>query len=155
MQTPPPDAPAAAAHSSPPRRIFVDTQGWAEVFHSAALHHAQAVDVMQQAQVNAWELVTSNLILSELVPLLHSRNFRLAQAQILDIITRIRNVPALTVVVVDAVVDQQAWALLYANPQQPWSHVDATSMVLMRQLGITDVLTADHHFAQAGFTVLL
>lgn len=152
MQTPPPNSPAAAA---PPRRIFVDTQGWAEVFHSAALHHPQAVEVMQHAQVNAWELVTSNLILSELVPLLHSRNFRLAQAHILDLITRIRNLPALTVVVVDAVVDQQAWALLYAHPHQPWSHVDATSMVLMRQLGITDVLTADQHFAQAGFTVLL
>jgi len=152
MQTPPPNTP-----TSPPtlRRIFVDTQGWAEVFHSAALHHTQAVDFMQQAQANAWELVTSNLILSELVPLLHSRNFRLLQAQILDIVTRIRNLPTLTMVVIDAAVDQQAWTLLYTNPQQPWSHVDATSMVLMRQLGITDVLTADHHFTQAGFMALL
>jgi uncharacterized protein len=45
--------------------------------------------------------------------------------------------------------------LLYTNPQQPWSHVDASSMVLMRQLGITEVFTADRHFEQAGFTVLL
>ncbi len=46
-------------------------------------------------------------------------------------------------------------AVLYANPQQPWSHVDATSIVLMRQLGHTEVFTADHHFEQLGFTVLL
>lgn len=102
MQTPPPNPPVG---SLLPRRVFVDTQGWAEIFHSAALHHTEAVDFMRQAQSNAWELVTSNLILSELVPLLHSRNFRLPQAQILDIITRIRNLPALTVVVVDAAVD--------------------------------------------------
>lgn len=154
MQTPPPD-PTPASVSPPSRRIFVDTQGWAEVFHSTALHHAQAVAFMQQAQTNSWELITSNLILSELLPLLHSRNFRLLQSQILDIITRIRALPSLTVVAVDGAIDQQAWTLLYANRQQPWSHVDATSMTLMRQMGITDVLTADQHFAQAGFTVLL
>jgi hypothetical protein len=62
--------------------------------HAPALHHAQAVDFMQQAQANAWELATSNLVLSELVPLLHSRNFRLLQQQILTIITQIRALPS-------------------------------------------------------------
>ncbi len=100
-------------------------------------------------------MITSNFVLSELVPLFRSRNFRLSQPQTLDIITRIRAYPYLVLVTVDASTDQQAWDLLYANPQYPWSHVDATSMVLMRQLGITEVLMADHHFAQAGFTILL
>lgn len=36
-----------------------------------------------------------------------------------------------------------------------YSLVDCVSMVAMRNLGITDVLTADHHFAQEGFTPLL
>ena len=102
---------------------------------------------------NAWELVTSNQVLSELV--LHSRNFRLLQPQILTTNTQIRALPNVTVIHVDPVLDQQAWGLLYTNPQQPWSHVDATSMALMRREGITEVLTADQHFAQAGFTVLL
>ncbi len=65
----------------PLRRIYVDTQGWAEVFHAPALHHAQAVAFFQQAQAQRWELITSNLVLSEMVPLLHSRQFRLPQAQ--------------------------------------------------------------------------
>jgi len=139
----------------PPRRVFVDTQGWAELMHAPALHHAQAMDFMRQAQANAWELVTSNLVLSELVPLLHSRNFRLLQQQILTIITQIRALPNVVVIHTDPALDQQAWGLLYTNPQQPWSHVDATSMAVMRREGITEILTADQHFAQAGFTVLL
>ena len=85
----------------PPRRVFVDTQGWAEIFHGLALHHVQAADFLRQAQAQAqaqaWELVTSNLILSELVPLLHSRNFRLPQPQILTIIAHIQAIPTLTV----------------------------------------------------------
>lgn len=139
----------------PPKRVFVDTQGWAEIMHAPALHHTQAVDLLHQAQADQWELVTSNMVLSEFVPLMHSRNFRLPQPQILALITQIRALPNVVVVHIDPTLDQQAWGLLYTNPQQPWSHVDATSMVLMRQVGITEVLTADQHFVQAGFTVLL
>lgn len=137
------------------RRIFVDTQGWAEAFHQPGLHHAQAAALLLQARANRWDLITSNLVLSELVPLFRSRLFRLTQPQVLNIITQIRALPNTTVVFVDAQLDQQAWGLLYANPQQPWSHVDATSMALMRQLGLAEVFTADHHFEQAGFTILL
>jgi uncharacterized protein len=141
--------------TNPSRRVFVDTGGWAEIFYASAPHHASADAFYQQALTFGWQLITSNFVLSELVPLFRSRNFRLSQPQTLDIITRIRAYPYLVLVTVDAAADQQAWDLLYANPQHPWSHVDATSMVLMRQLGIAEVLTADHHFAQAGFTVLL
>jgi uncharacterized protein len=140
---------------TPPRRIFVDTQGWAEAFHQPALHHAQAEALLRQARADRWELITSNLILSELVPLFRSRLFRLPQPQVLNIVTQIRALPILRVVHIDPQLDQQAWGLLYTNPQQPWSHVDATSMVLMRQLGLTEVFTADRHFEEAGFTVLL
>ncbi|HKT39252.1 MAG TPA: hypothetical protein VJR48_12830 [Ktedonobacterales bacterium] len=133
----------------------MDTQGWAEVMHALALHHVEATEILRQAQANSWEVVTSNMVLSELVPLLRSRNFRLTQPQILNIITHIRAVPNLTVLYVDPVLDQQAWGLLYTNPQQPWSHVGATSMVLMRREVIDEILTADKHFSQAGFTVLL
>jgi predicted nucleic acid-binding protein len=101
-----------------------------------------------------WELITSNLVLSELVPLPHSRNFHVSQARMLATVIQIRALPNLVPTNIDPMIDQQAWELLYTNPQHPWSHVDATSIVLMRQLNISEVLTADHHFAQAGFTVL-
>jgi predicted nucleic acid-binding protein len=125
------------------------------MFHAAALHHSQAVAFLRDAHAHRWTLFTSNMVLSELTPLLRSRHFRLPQPQILDVITRIRALPDLITIHVDALLDEQAWSLLYANPQQPWSHVDATSMVVMRQIGLTEILTADHHFAQAGFTILL
>ncbi len=32
---------------------------------------------------------------------------------------------------------------------------DCISFVVMQQYGLTEALTADHHFEQAGFTVLL
>ena len=45
---------------------------------------------------------------------------------------------------------------LYASrPDKSWSLTDCISFCVMRELGITDVLTTDRHFSQAGFHVLL
>jgi predicted nucleic acid-binding protein len=45
--------------------------------------------------------------------------------------------------------------LLYAErPDKGYSLVDCISMTLMRDRGITHVLTNDHHFRQEGFTVV-
>jgi len=41
-----------------------------------------------------------------------------------------------------------------ARPDKAFSHVDCMSMVLMQNRGIQHVLTNDHHFAQAGFTLV-
>jgi len=36
-----------------------------------------------------------------------------------------------------------------------WTLTDCTSFVVMRDRGLTEALTGDHHFEQAGFTALL
>jgi predicted nucleic acid-binding protein len=50
---------------------------------------------------------------------------------------------------------QQALALYRARPDKDWGLTDCLSFLLMRQEGITDALTADVHFRQAGFVALL
>ena len=48
----------------------------------------------------------------------------------------------------------RALALYAERLDKEYSLVDCTSMVLMRERGITHVLTNDHHFRQEGFTVV-
>ncbi|MEX2140553.1 MAG: PIN domain-containing protein [Pirellulales bacterium] len=44
----------------------------------------------------------------------------------------------------------------YSNrPDKEWGLTDCVSFVLMSQLGISEALTADRHFVQAGFRALL
>ena len=44
---------------------------------------------------------------------------------------------------------------LYARRiDKAYSHIDCISMSLMKRLGVTHVLTNDHHFRQEGFTVV-
>jgi len=45
--------------------------------------------------------------------------------------------------------------LYVARTDKSWSLTDCISFEIMRQHGITEALTADRHFEQAGFTVLL
>ena len=45
---------------------------------------------------------------------------------------------------------------LYADrPDKEWSLTDCISFVVMRERGITEALTGDRHFEQAGFVTLL
>ena len=41
------------------------------------------------------------------------------------------------------------------RPDKAWSLTDGLSFVVMQELGLTEALTGDHHFEQAGFRALL
>ena len=46
-------------------------------------------------------------------------------------------------------------ALFGKRLDKSWSLVDCISFVVMRQRRVSEALTTDHHFEQAGFTALL
>jgi len=45
--------------------------------------------------------------------------------------------------------------LFDSRADKEWSLTDCISFVVMEDRGLTDALTADHHFEQAGFRALL
>lgn len=49
----------------------------------------------------------------------------------------------------------RALALYKARPDKRFSLADCRCFDVMRQEGITEALTYDHHFVQEGFTALL
>lgn len=69
----------------------------------------------------------------------------------------IRNVmsdPMIRVLPQTSAAFDSALALYESRLDKEYSLTDCRSMVAMSWLGLTDVLTNDHHFAQEGFTVL-
>jgi uncharacterized protein len=52
-------------------------------------------------------------------------------------------------------IDASAWQLLTQRQDKEWSLVDCSSFVIMQQREITEALTGDRHFEQAGFIRLL
>jgi predicted nucleic acid-binding protein len=60
-----------------------------------------------------------------------------------------------TVVRADRTLFEAGLHLYAQRPDKDWSLTDCTSFVVMEREGLTDALTADRHFEQAGFKVLL
>ena len=130
--------------------LFVDTSGWAYLLdHSSDLHH-DAQTAYQQALERNRLLVTTNYVIAELVALLSSRS-RISRQHIIAFVDALKAAPHIEIIHIDTNIDASAWALLKAYADKSWSLVDASSFVIMTAYGMTEAITTDHHFTQAGF----
>lgn len=134
--------------------IFVDTAGWGHLVDPTQEFHSQAASLYREGRRQGSRFVTTNYILTELVALLTSP-VRVPRAKIIGFISGLKSSPYVDIVHVDAMLDSQAWQLLVERSDKEWSLVDCASFVVMRQAGLAEALTTDHHFEQAGFVRLL
>jgi predicted nucleic acid-binding protein len=134
--------------------FFVDTSGWAAFFDRRQSFHFRAKQLLQSAWVRSQNVVSSNYVLAELTGLLTSpmRVAKPVQVQYLQII---RQHPRVVVVHIDPALDAAAWNLWQARPDKDWTVVDCASFIVMQQQRLTEALSTDHHFEQAGFVRLL
>ena len=49
----------------------------------------------------------------------------------------------------------EGWQLYSNRLDKDWGMIDCISFVIMQERNLTEALTSDHHFEQAGFKVLL
>lgn len=130
--------------------LLVDTSGWAYYLDRQDPLHSDFVAIVQHSLTQRRHLVTTNYIILELVALLSSR-YHLPRQQVITAINAIKADAAVEIVYIEQVIDHESWSLLEARLDKEWSLVDASSFVIMRRFGITQALTTDHHFTQAGF----
>ncbi len=135
------------------KRIFVDTSGWANLADRGQPLHAATLAIYQTAHTQKRHITTTSYVLAELVPLLDDR-LHVPRQEIWRFVDAIKASPLIEVIYVSKDIDDQAWDLLKSRSDKEWSLVDATSFVVMRQLAVTEALTTDHHFDQAGFARL-
>ena len=134
--------------------IFADTAGWAHLLDTDQSQHQLALKIYQEVQKNQRKLVTTNYVLTKLVALFTSP-FRLPRPQVIALVNGIKNSQFVQLVHIDPITDAAAWKLLSERPDKTWSLVDCSSFIVMQNEGLTQALTTDHHFAQAGFVPLL
>ena len=129
--------------------MLLDTSGLLCLFDLRDFRHADALTLYDTAPVR----LTHSYVFAELVALTHARGVPRAAA--LDFVADLQDDPEVEVVWVDEHLHRQAFDLLRARQDKDWSLCDAVSITLMQQRGLTDALTTDHHFEQAGFRKLL
>lgn len=132
------------------RAWFADTSWFLAMIGANDVHHSRAVSLSRERRV---PLVTTAWVITELADGLASPlPLRRAFAELLRTVQNDR-----TAVIVPAgdALFRRGLALYYDRPDKEWSLTDCISFLVMQDRGITDALTGDHHFEQAGFVALL
>jgi predicted nucleic acid-binding protein len=111
--------------------------------------HAAAVAALDG---NRDPLVTTTWVLTELADGLCAVRSR---AVFVALEGKLRNDPRVTIIPPDNRVYNAGLELYKQRTDKDWSLTDCISFVEMRQRGIFEALTGDHHFEQAGFVALL
>ncbi len=135
-------------------KLFVDTSGWASLADVSEPFYEKAKEIYAVAMQNRQRLVTTNYILAELVALMTSP-MRFHRPRIIEFINGIKESPFFDVIYITQDLDERAWELLSNRTDKKWSLVDCSSFIVMQENNITEALTTDHHFEQAGFVRLL
>jgi uncharacterized protein len=128
---------------------FADTHFFLALVNPTDSMHAQA---RQYSQDQQGTLVTSEWVLLEVADGLASHRHR----HVFDRLNQqLYNFPQSIIVEADHSTFELARQLFSARPDKDWSLTDCTSFIIMRRYNITEALTGDHHFEQAGFVPLL
>ena len=135
-------------------KLFVDTSGWANLIDISQPYHHQAAKIYQDYRSQKYKIITTNYIICELVALLSSP-LRIPRNKAIAFIQSLKKSPYIEIIHTNEIIDSQAWDLLTQRKDKNWSLVDCSSFVIMKQYGINEALTNDHHFEQAGLIRLL
>ena len=128
---------------------FVDTGYILALVNTADVYHVRAVATSRQVETT---FLTTEAVLTEIGNALSRARWRvLGYATIQDL----RADPNIEVMPVDAALFEHALALYGERMDKEWGLTDCISFVVMHERDLTQVLTTDGHFAQAGFANLL
>jgi predicted nucleic acid-binding protein len=131
------------------RAVFADTTFYVAILNPGDQYAEKAA---QFAAEYSGCFVTTTFILAEVCNMLSAPRFRENAWLLAEEME----------VAVDTDLIHPDWSLwkracnLYgARPDKFWSLKDCLSFVVMQDRELTEALTADHHFEQAGFAILL
>ena len=129
--------------------VFVDTFYWvALASRNDAAHHA----ALEFARTYVGQSITTEWVLAEVADGLASDRHR-------HLIERLRELwrtdERLSIVEASHELFERGLDLYCSRPDKSWSLTDCVSFVVMQDRGLSQALTADHHFEQAGFVPLL
>ncbi|HEX8521537.1 MAG TPA: PIN domain-containing protein [Tepidisphaeraceae bacterium] len=131
------------------RRLFADTFYYLALLSPADEAHASAVELTHDY---GGEMVTTDFVLMEVADGLASARTRRAAVALVDALHRD---PAVRIIPATRRLFERASRMYRARSDKNWSMTDCTSFLVMRDLKLSEALTADHHFKQAGFVTLL
>ncbi len=136
----------------PDKVCFVDAVCWIALLNKTELIHHHADAEYKRLLKKDYLLLTTTAVLNETANSLCAPKFRGAVS---DFYRRIQVSKRIEVVFVDESLWEEGWQLYELHSDKEWSLTDCISITVMKDRNISEALTTDHHFEQAGFVRLL
>jgi predicted nucleic acid-binding protein len=131
------------------RSVFADTAYYLALISPRDSFHTKAVTLSQTLNV---PVVTSAWVVQELADGLSSPP---ARAGFLKLLDTLQADPNTSIIEPDPALWQRGLVLYRSRPDKEWSLTDCISFEIMHERGMSESLTSDQHYIQAGFVALL
>ncbi|NEO53860.1 MAG: type II toxin-antitoxin system VapC family toxin [Okeania sp. SIO3B5] len=130
-------------------KTFVDTSFVIALINKRDQYHQQARELADR--FDGYPLLSTDAILLEIGNAL-ARNYK---DEAIEIIEHFLSSQEIEIVRLTPQLFDKGFALYKSYQDQSWGLVDCISFVVMREANITQALTSDRHFRQAGFQTLM
>jgi uncharacterized protein len=130
--------------------VFADTHFFLALLNPSDQWHRKAVSF---TALFTGQMVTTGWVLTELADALASP--QKGRAEFLSTRDDLRGDPDARIIACDDALMEEGIRLYAQRGDKKWSLTDCISFVVMHREHITEALTGDHHFEQAGLTALL
>ena len=131
------------------RVIFADSYYYLALINRRDSAHEKAVDFSKTTTAST---VTTAWVLTEVADGMSSPSDKDA---FLRLLSSLKNNPLCHIVDPCSELFDKGVALYASRKDKGWSLTDCVSFVVMREEGLSEALTGDRHFEQAGFLALL
>jgi len=128
--------------------IFVDTGAWYALADKSDQYNAQAVKVYPALLNSFHHLTTTNLVIAETYILIRRA---IGHGPAIRFLKNMAASPRIIKIYSDSVLEEAAEDILQKFHDQDFSYTDAVSFAVMKQYGIVQAFSFDHHFLTAGF----
>jgi uncharacterized protein len=128
---------------------FVDTYYYLALLSESDADHEKA---LRLSRTLPGRTVTTAWVLAEVADALAAPELR---ALFLSLYNSLCSNPNVRIVPPTEELFEQGIELYAHRPDKGWSLTDCISFTVMKRHGLTDALTGDHHFEQAGFRAVL
>ncbi len=136
------------------KQVFADTGFWIAFLNPKDRWYEKAIAINKNLQIQKTTIVTSELVLIELLNFFGTFPSNIRQRTGL-LVQNIQSHSSITIVSQTSLLFSKALELYLQRPDKEWSLTDCSSFIIMKELQITEALAHDKHFQQAGFITLL
>ena len=133
------------------KRIFFDTWGWVAIAHKNDTHHTKVFSFYNAFLHNKGIPLTTDYILAETITLLKARTDPKGVNVFIDTLLAAVKEGRILLERINEKRWEKAWDLSKKYKDKPYiSFSDFSSFVVMKETGVSEVLTADKHFEEVG-----